>query len=453
MLRYCVVPTLCICALIGGCATPKDAGWQPRRPLGADLPTYQPPLQVAASQPVSPADLPTGSITLRQALAAALLHNPDLAGTAWDLRMAEARRIQAGLPPNPELAFDIDLISPIRTAERTLQLGQVIFLSPKLQRQVKVAALERDLVGWDYEALRISVFMQATKAFIALRAAQEKVALAEEIVDVSRRMADAAGERVRAGKASPLEEMKAKVELGQVRMQLEQARQAVPAARQRLAATWGSTQPTFERADGEFDVAASIPAAQDLAALLAQNPEVARWATEMELRSAILKLEKTRAIPDLALAGGWKHEDESDGGVANLALPLPIFDRNQGGILEAQYAHARARERRRAAEANVSRDLAEAYQSLATAHARAVILKHDVLPEAQKAFTASLEGYREGKFAYLDVLDAQRTLFNARIEYVDAVADYYRAAADVEGLTGQSLESIEPALSDAQEVK
>jgi cobalt-zinc-cadmium efflux system outer membrane protein len=401
----------------------------------------------------APGDLPTGTITLRQALAMALLHNPDLAGAAWDVRMAEARRIQAGLPPNPELSFDMDIISPIRAAERTLQLGQVIFPSPKLQRQAKVAARQRDLAGWDYEARRISVFARTTKAFVALRAAQEKVGLADEITAVSQRMAHTAGERVRSGKASPLEEMKAKVELGRVRMEMEEARQAVPASQRRLAALWGSTQPSFEGAEAEFDIAGTIPAAEDLAALLANNPEVARWATEMELRQAVLRLEKTRVIPDLTLAGGWKHEDQSDGGVASLSIPLPIFDRNQGSIREAEYDLARGREQRRAAETRAYSDLAEAYQSLATAHAKATILRDDVLPEAQKAFDASLEGYREGKFGYLDLLDAQRTLFDARIEYIDAVADYYTAAADVEGLTGQSLESMKTDSTNAQETQ
>jgi cobalt-zinc-cadmium efflux system outer membrane protein len=82
-----------------------------------------------------------------------------------------------------------------------------------------------------------------------------------------------------------------------------------------------------------------------------------------------------------------------------------------------------------------------------------MILRDDVLPEAQKAFDASLEGYREGKFGYLDLLDAQRTLFDARIEYIDAVADYYSAAADVEGLTGQSLESMKTDGTNAQETQ
>ena len=347
----------------------------------------------------------------------------------------------------------MDLFSPIRMAERTLQLGQVIFLSPKLQRQNQVAVLQRDLAGWDYEARRIRVFTDTAKAFVALRAAQERMTLAEGIVTVSRTMADTAGERVRLGKASPLEEMKARVELGNVRIELEEARQAVPAARKRLAALWGSSHPQFERAEAEFDVSGTIPTADELTTLLAQNPDVARWAAEMEHRQAVLRLERARAIPDLALAGGWKRQGDTgrDGGILNAAIPLPIFDRNQGGIREAEYGVAKARADRQAAQSRAYSELAEAYQALATAHAQALILKNDVLPEAQKAFDASLEGYRQGKFGYLDVLDAQRTLFGARSQYVQTLADYYSAIANVEGLIGNSLDSIRTNAVDTQE--
>ena len=186
---YCVVVLLVLPA--AGCAV-KDKGWVEPRPLGKDIPAYRPPLRPEAGAESVPMQEPTGIITLRQTLALALLHNPELAGTSWEVRIAEARGLQASLPPNPEVAFDLDLFSPLRMAERTLQLGQVIFLSPKLQRQTEVVALQRDLAGWDYEAKRISVFTETTKTFIMLRAAQEKVALAEEILGVSQKMTDTA---------------------------------------------------------------------------------------------------------------------------------------------------------------------------------------------------------------------------------------------------------------------
>jgi cobalt-zinc-cadmium efflux system outer membrane protein len=451
-------PLLCIgLALMAGCtADIADKGWQPMRPLGKDLATLRPPVDPkAATQPAVAAE-PTGPLALRQALSLAMLHSPDLAGASWEVRMAEARAIQASLPPNPEVGFDLESVASPRVITSVLSLGQVIFLSDKLARQKQVAMLDRDMTGWDWEARRIRVYSDTTKAFVALVAAQEGLTLAEEIVGISRKLLDTAGERVRSGKASPLEEMKAKVELSTVRADLEQARQAVLAARQRLAATWGGTVPKFAKAEGRLEVGGAIPTADRVFCLLEQNPEVARWTTEMQRRAAVARLERRKAIPDLTIGGGGKREKAdgeaaAKGFVLGASIPIPIFDRNQGGIKESRYNVAKGHEEQRAARARVLMEIADAYQSMASAYARSAILGKEVVPEAQKAFDAASAGYNEGKFPYLDVLDAQRTVFDARVQHLEAVAEYLAAVADIEGLVGESIETIGQTKASTQE--
>ena len=87
-------------------------------------------------------------------------------------------------------------------------------------------------------------------------------------------------------------------------------------------------------------------------------------------------------------------------------------------------------------------DLAEAYQSLSSAYVEATTLKTDVLPGAQSAFDASREGYRQGKFDYLVLLDSQRTLFEVRARYIEALNLYHKAVADVERLIGKDLDTL-----------
>lgn len=442
-------------ALWGCTADITDRGWQPQRPLGKDLATLRPPVDPkAATQPAIGIE-PTGALTLRSALALAMLHSPELAGVSWDVRMAEARALQASLPPNPEIGFDLESVSSPRVVTSVLALGQVIFLSDKLDRQKQVAMLDRDMSGWDWEAQRIRVYSDSIKAFVALVAAQERLALAQEIVGTSRKLLDTVGERVRSGKASPLEEMKAKVELSTVRADLEQTLQAVQAARQRLAATWGGTTPKFAKAQGRLEPKGAIPTGEQVFGLVEQNPEVARWTTEMQRRQAVVRLERRKAIPDLTIGGGGKQEkaegDVARGFVAGAAMPIPIFDRNQGGIKESRYNVAKGHEEQRATKARVLTEIADAFAAMASAHARSAILGKEVVPEAQKAFDAASAGYNEGKFPYLDVLDAQRTVFDARVQHLEALAEYLAAVADVEGLVGQSVETIAQTKASIQE--
>ena len=97
---------------------------------------------------------------------------------------------------------------------------------------------------------------------------------------------------------------------------------------------------------------------------------------------------------------------------------------------------------RRAAGLRVHARLGATYQTLAAAHAAARTLKVDVLPGAQRIFDSAREGYRQGKFGYLDVLDAQRTLFEAKARHLDALERYHQTAVEVERLVGQALDTV-----------
>ena len=77
-----------------------------------------------------------------------------------------------------------------------------------------------------------------------------------------------------------------------------------------------------------------------------------------------------------------------------------------------------------------------------TVFTEATILADDVVPGAQTAFDAATQGYQVGKFDYLDVLDAQRTLFEAKGQYIRSLAKYHKAKIDVERLIAKSLDSI-----------
>ncbi len=115
---------------------------------------------------------------------------------------------------------------------------------------------------------------------------------------------------------------------------------------------------------------------------------------------------------------------------------------------------AKTEEDRKAVEANLLAALAEASTKLSSSFSEINIIKNDVLPLARSAFDAASQGYREGKFEYLMVLDAQRTFFEVRGRYLKALAGYHKARADVERLIGRNLDSLQNSLKvKAQENK
>jgi len=434
-----------------GCSTHRvNVAWPEPCSLGSNINTYRPDDGLSQASPELPKiEEPTSVIMLRQVLSLSLLKNPELAAFSWEVRAAEARTLQASFLPNPEIEVEMEEFGGkgeqkrFDALETTFLLSQLLELGGKRSKRTRVAALERDLVGWDYETKRLDVLTETTKSFVEVLAAQDRLALNEELVGLSEKVFNTVSERVRAGKVSPVEETRAKVVFSSSQIEWERAKRDLEASRKSLAAFWGQTSPTFEKVAGELDAVKPIPSAEQFASLISQNPNIARWAVEVEQRRAAVELEKAKRIPNLTLSGGLRRFNETEDNVfvAGVSIPIPLFDRNQGGILETRYRLAQADKERQAAKVRIKTALAEAYQALSTAFFEATALKNEVLPGAQSAFNAADEGYRQGKFSYLDVLDAQRTFVEARVQYTEALSAYHKAKADIEGLIGEDLDA------------
>ena len=448
-IKLLLLVILSVLAISGCMEQSSDVTFSQRQLLGRGNGTFQPGYKPVETPGVHEIAEPTGPITLRQALALALLHNPELKAFSWDVRVSEAKRLQASLLPNPKLEVETEEAGgagPRRGfdgAETTIQLSQLIELGDKRSKRTKLASLEKELAGWDYEAKRLDIFTEVAKAFTEVLAAQQGLELTQELLGVSEELLDTVTKRVDAGKDSPLEQTKAMVSLSNIKIQHQQAIQYLEFTRKQLASAWAGNKPKFIRAAGRLDSLSPIPSIEELTSLIEQNPDIARWLPEIDRDKAALELEKAKAISDITLKGGLQRFNETDDNTImfGISIPLPISDKNQAGKLQASYELARAREEQRAAYTRVKMKLARAYQALSSAYTEATELEKEVLQGAEGVFEASKTGYSQGKLDYLNVLDAQRTLFEAKARYIDALACYHGAKADVERLTGRPIDS------------
>ncbi len=437
--------------LINNCASYRTAANYPEpRPLAGVYQTYHAAEQASKVDSASLEEEPTGTITLRRALSLALLRNPELAAFSWEVRAREARALQASLLPNPEISVELENIggsgeaSGFEQTETTIGLSQLIELGGKRLKRTRVAALESDLAAWDYEIKRLDVLTDVTQAFLDVQSAQGRQALDIELVRLAAEFVDIVSQRVQAGRTSPAEESRARVALSNAQIELGRTQRALESAHKRLAATWGSLTPQFQGVTGNFGLSQSIPEIDQLLKFISQNPEIARWAVEMQRRGAVLSLAKAQGIPDPSIGGGLRRLNESDDNafVVGLSIPVPIFNRNQGATEAARMRINQGDWARRATELRIGTLIAESYQGLSTAFNEATTLQSSVLPEAQKAFDTINDGYKLGKFGFLEVLDAQRTLFDSRSQYLLSLTEYQKAKADLERLIGQSLDTI-----------
>ncbi|MEK7285721.1 MAG: TolC family protein [Nitrospirota bacterium] len=390
---------------------------------------------------------PTFDLTLNRALSMALSRHPELTMLSHEEQAREAATRQAGLPPNPILSASLEDIAGsgafqgIDQMQTTLQWSQSIELGGKRFARTRKASLTQDLTKWDILAKRNEITAEVTSAFVALLGAQQQHAYLTEATHLAEQVTRIVAERVRAGKGSPIEETKATLLLAASQIDLKRSDLDLQAARETLATTWGSSVASFHSAKGEMETLSQVAPLSQLIPHLDRNPDMARLEAELNQRRAAVDLEKAQAIPDLTLSFGIRQFSErgDTAFLVGMSLPLPIVNRNEGAVEEARIRETIAEVARRATRLRLVTTLTEAHRALVTAYTEASLIKTTLLPRAQETFDAVSEGYRLGKFDLLDVLDAQRTLVSVRMQYLRALTEYHKSAADVERLVGKQL--------------
>lgn len=438
---------LCLALIVAGCAPAVRAPAPPEpRPLGRNLPrTSARPTE--PSRDGSRAVEPSGRLTLRAALVAALTGNPRLAASSFEVRARDAEALQSGQRQNPELGAEVESfggggdLAGFDGSETTITLSQLLELGGKREKRRVVGEYERALAEWGYERARIDVLTDTAVAFYAVLAAQHYLELADELVGVADEALAAVSRRVRAGSTSPVEEGRARVELETSRIDRADAARALSAARTRLASTWGSTSAGFALVSGTLEAVPRIPALETLRSRVLESPGLARWNVERERRRAALALARTRRIPDVSVGAGVRHLREVDDTafLVGFSVPLPLFDRNADGISAAELRLEQTETERSGAVVRAEADLAVAYGTLVATDAEVRALQDRAVPEAERTFAAARDAYLRGSMRFTDVLDTKRQLFELKRRYFAVLARLHTTVAEIERLTGTPI--------------
>jgi cobalt-zinc-cadmium efflux system outer membrane protein len=307
-----------------------------------------------------------------------------------------------------------------------------------------VAEADHLLASRDLDANRLDVLKGVTSAFYRLVAAQEREELSQRMVDLAEQFERTVRARVDAGKVSPVEATRASIEVGKARAQAARAAREREAARRLVASWWGSSTPDFELANGALPEPIDPPRFEEIRFSLNQTPEIVRLDDQIERAKRAADLEKSFRMPDLRVSVGPRRFEETgeSAWVAGLSVPIPVFDRNQGSRKAAEFEAERARRDAEATRVTREAELAAVLDRLRAAAEEARIMADDVVPAANQAFVATETGYSAGKFGFLNVLDAQRALFDAHSLLLDRRAEYALVLADVERLIGRELNEV-----------
>jgi cobalt-zinc-cadmium efflux system outer membrane protein len=361
------------------------------------------------------------------------------------VEMQEGLAQQASVLPNPEIAFEVDnfegdnSFNSFDSAETTLTISQLVELGGKWGSRKEVARQEKSAADLEYQMQVQDLYLEVYQSFYAVLAAQETLAQSEQLLILAEQGYRTVAERVEAGKVSPVQELRASVELNMARNELTMARNRLKQSMQALSSLWGDPTPDFESVSGQFDALSEPPEWKSVEATFASTPDVKKWEAALVGKKAALDLEKANSIPDITLTFGIREfrETDEEAYVAGVEFPLPFFDRNQGGRKAARSELSRSFSQRDKEVSRLSSEMRSAYQEFVAAYNQARMIKLEIIPAAEQANEAAQIGYQEGKFDFLEALDAQRTLFEVKAQYIEAFSAYHEARLRVLRLTGQ----------------
>ncbi|WP_336512207.1 TolC family protein [Stutzerimonas stutzeri] len=380
------------------------------------------------------------SITIEEALAKAFTENPEFAAAQWDTGIAEGARTQAGLIPNPELSWDVE---DTRSESRitSIQVTQQIELGGKRGARIDVSERYQDAVAIELERKKNALRAEVIQAFFSALRAQEGLQLSIQSRDLASRGLQVAEGRVKAGKASPIEIARAQVQLSEIQLELNRARLNQSSAYRKLAVVIGATTRDFEHVEGDLERLPYLPAPAEMLARIRETADIRLASMQIQRAESSLELEKSQRIPDINVSVGSQY-DEALGERVNLlglSMPIPLFNRNQGNVLGAARGADQARDLRNATELRLRAEAQLAFEQWESARREVDSISSTLLPTAQQAVEGAVRGFEMGKFAFIDVLDAQRTLVSMRSQYLSSVNEAISAWVNLEKIYGPQL--------------
>jgi cobalt-zinc-cadmium efflux system outer membrane protein len=428
------------------------AGLAPGPPAGAASPSevrqaggqIPPPREVPAApktaDPVPTPVLPPAgqAVTLAQLEQVALANNPTIAAAESLIRQQAGLRRQELLYPNPTAGYlRTDADQPGQGGSQGVFLSQDIVTAGKLRLAAAEHEREMDVSGWQLEAQRGRVVNDVRIRYYEVLGAQEAVAAAEELEKLAVEGVKVAEQLVQAKQAARPDVLQAEIQLNAIRSALQDARIRHQAAWAQLANVAGT--PGLPMAPLADSLEKDIPRFEwqpTLDRLLAASPVLKAQESEIQVGGALVRLARAQAIPNLNVQVVLQrdHIQKYTSVSPLVSMPLPLFNRNQGNIQNAQAFTAQQRKEYERITLALRDQLAASFQQYQSARNQAERLKKDILPRVKENLDLTAEAYKLGQYDITRLINARQAYFETRNAYLDALTALHKVAVEIDGL-------------------
>ncbi len=392
-------------------------------------------LAPASSQPSSPYVL---SLTDLEQMA--LAGNPTIAQAASLVQAARGNWIQVGLRPNPNVGYEGQQIGSRGLAEQQgIFVGQEIVRGNKLGLNREIAAQEIFRAEHQLAAQQQRVLTDVRVTYFNVLIAQRQEALAFELRRIASEGQKTAEALLKNQQAGKIDTLQAEIEFENAEILVVNSRNRRAASWDTLAAVVGQPQLPLQMLAGEVEGDTPILRRDEvLQRLLTASPEIAvamanieraRWAAERA------RVEKT---PNVTVQGLMNVRDNGIGGrpdgAVMVGVPLPLWNRNQGALYQAQHEAAAAERALERVELGLQSRLAPIFERYSNALNQVTRYRAKILPAAQQTLDFSRRQFEAGELGYINFLISQRTFAQTNLAYLDSLRQLREATATIDGL-------------------
>jgi cobalt-zinc-cadmium efflux system outer membrane protein len=388
------------------------------------------------------------SISVEEALRRAEDRNPDLKQLAGDLQAARGGLLGARLVPfNPEVGVAAgpafaDGQAPLGY---DLSLSQTVELGGKRGHRVDAAQARVSAAELRLAHGRLQLAARVRRAYFLAVVARSRVSATREAEEVAADLKTAADDRARLGAGTQLEQNVASSVLGRARRDRLGAERHYREALTELATVTGTAaEGRPEPGDAPLpDFGPPALSENELVArALARRGDVAASTRERVAAEADAALAGSQAVPDVSLSAAYGRDavDRTDALTFGLAVPVPIFNRNQGGRAVASAALAKAQIAEATARREAERQARAAVNSYGFALDAVRGFDRDVVEKLKENLDLARESVRSGKIGLLLFNSVRRDLVDTRLAYLDALSELVEARSALELTAGGSLE-------------
>lgn len=403
------------------------------------------PLRTGA-QPVEIAS----SLSLEQTVEAALRDNAQLHAMRAKWEAMKERPVQERTLPNPMFSYKgMDAAGRYRfpgTDEKRLEVEQQFPWFGKLGLRGRMADKDAEAMQHEYEAMQREVVMMVKESYFDLFAIQQSLTITRADVEVLQRMERIAETMYSTGERTQQDVLKAQAEITMLKQKVLDLEQQEAVLKAKL------NQLLNRRADSSLGLAVTAPtiaAEPDLERLFAiaeqARPEIKRAGAEIQRRQYERELMKKEFWPDYRLGIEYRNFRTADDMVMfTIGFDLPIWQtKYRAGVREAEKMIEASQAELEAVQQQTSFDVRDAQFKLLTARQTLDLYRNQLIPQAQARYDASEAGYRTGKVDFMDLLESERFLLNARVMAAMAEGNVGMQAARLERAIGTELSKAE----------